>query len=207
MLKQACVLTCFIIILFPQTGQAKTILFLGDSLTIGKGVLATEAYPVLVQQKLQKQSRIKVDIINASRSGSTTKGALARFNWLASQRKIDVLFLALGANDGLRALPVASIEANLSRVIIAAQKKRITIVLAGMYMLPNYGKQYTKAFAHIFPKLAKKYHLILVPFLLDKVAGEKKYNQADGIHPTAKGHVIIAHTVFPYIQKALRSHS
>ncbi len=178
--------------------SVKRILVIGDSLTEGYGIAQDLAFPAILQQLLAAKGHRGIEVINAGISGSTTAGAQSRLEWQLRGRP-DLLILALGANDGLRGLPVAQTRKNLVDVIGLAQKNHIPVLLAGMHLPPNYGAGYAKAFADIFPSLAKQYHLTLMPFLLQDVAGERDLNQEDGIHPNEKGHAIIAQRMLPYV--------
>ena len=178
------------------------IVILGDSLSAGMGVEPEQAYPSLIQARFKKTGRGYIRIINASISGSTTAGALSRLKWFL-RAKPDMLILALGANDGLRGLSISQMEHNLSACIELAREKQIKIILAGMKIPPNYGHEYTRAFEQTFENLSKKYDLALIPFLLKDVAGQSDLNLADGIHPNADGHKIMAQTVFETILEQL----
>jgi acyl-CoA thioesterase-1 len=182
-----------------ENSPAQKIIFLGDSLTEGYGVSQEQAYPALVQERAKAQGK-NWQIINAGISGSTTASALSRVKWQLKQKPTAIL-IALGANDGLRGVPVKTSEANLAAAIQAAQNAKVKIWLAGMRLPPNYGAQYTKDFEKMFQGLSKKYHIPLLPFLLDKVAGHSELNQPDGIHPNEKGHKILADTVFKFVQE------
>ena len=178
------------------------IVILGDSLSSGLGVEPEQAYPALMQAHFEKTGQHHIKIINGSISGSTTAGALSRLEWFL-RVKPDMLILALGANDGLRGLSTSRMEQNLSACIELARENEITIILAGMKIPPNYGLDYTRAFEETFENLAKKYNLALIPFLLKDVAGKPDLNQADGIHPNADGHKIIARTVLETLLEQL----
>ena len=182
-----------------------TILFLGDSLTAGLGVQESEAYPAVIAQKIREKN-LPFTLVNAGVSGDTTAGGLARLDWVL-QKKIDVLVLALGANDGLRGLPVAQTRANLQAIIDRVREKNpgVKIVLAGMQIPPNMGGEYGAEFRQIFPDLARANHAALVPFLLEGVAGHDDLNQADHIHPTAAGHKILAENVWRVLQPLLEN--
>ena len=205
-------LNCFILIVFvtitgivtPSHAVEKPyhIVILGDSLSAGFGVEPEQAYPSLIQTRLKKTGREHIKITNASISGSTTAGALSRLKWFLRVEP-DMLILALGANDGLRGLSINQMEQNLSACIELAREKQIKIILAGMKIPPNYGHEYTRAFEQTFENLSKKYDLALIPFLLKDVAGRSDLNQADGIHPNADGHKIIAQTVLETILEQL----
>lgn len=178
----------------PASEKLYRIVILGDSLSSGLGVEPEQAYPYLIQTHFKNNGQSHIKIINGSISGSTTAGALSRLKWFLRVRP-DMLILALGANDGLRGLSISQMEENLSVCIELALEKQIKIILAGMKIPPNYGQEYTLAFEEIFTTLSKKYDLTLIPFLLKDVAGRSDLNQADGIHPNADGHSIIARTV------------
>ncbi|WP_080799643.1 arylesterase [Desulfamplus magnetovallimortis] len=200
---------CFIFILtllLPQkcAGAEITILFLGDSLTAGLGVEQDEAYPALLEKMLGEKGYEDLTLVNAGISGSTTASAISRLKWY-SRVKPDILFLALGANDGLRGLSLEAMEKNLEKAIVAALESGMKVILAGMEIPPNYGPEYTSNFRNVFKLLSEKHNIFFMPFLLKDVAGEQKYNQADGIHPNAEGHKIIASNVFPYINEMVKN--
>jgi acyl-CoA thioesterase-1 len=178
-------------VLYAET----TVLILGDSLTEGTGVEKTKAYPYLVEQKLKAQGFLTIKVINGGVSGSTTASALSRLKWYLRDRP-DILLLALGANDGLRGLPTLQIKHNLAETIKLSLSKGIRVVLAGMRMPPNYGKDYTLQFEKVFHELAKEYDIAFIPFLLKGVAGDPQLNLSDGIHPNEPGHQIIAQLVY-----------
>lgn len=195
-------LTLFSFLLFSLHSLAQTkLVILGDSISEGYGVAKTSSYPYLLEKKL-KDSGQNIAITNASVSGSTTASAVKRVQWVAKS-KPDVLLLALGANDGLRGLSVTEMEKNLSHAIETAQTAHIKVILAGIYAPPNYGKKYSEDFRKVYEKLAKKYKLHLVPFILKQVGGVAKFNQADGIHPNEEGHKIIAETIYQSIKDQL----
>ena len=188
-----------------RAGQSKdtgTVLIIGDSLTAGLGVLPEQAYPSLLETMLIKSGKDGYRIINGGISGSTSAGAYSRLKWYL-KIKPDLVLLALGANDGLRGLPVAQMEKNLDKSISLAKEKGLKVILCGMEVPPNYGEKYTRDFRQVFPTLSVKHGITLLPFLLDGVAGHPELNQADGIHPNARGHEVIARLVFPYIMEAL----
>lgn len=181
-----------------------TILFLGDSLTIGLGVQQEQAYPALIQEKIRAE-KLPFEIINAGISGDTSAGGLARLDWVL-QKPIDILVLALGANDGLRGLPVAQLKSNLQSIVdrVKAKNPAVKIVLVGMQIPPNYGADYATQFAAVFPELAKQNNAALVPFLLEGVGGHIDLNQPDHIHPTAAGHKIVAENVWRVLEPLLK---
>ena len=180
-----------------------TLVFFGDSLTAGLGLAKEQAFPALIEARLRTADR-PWKVVNAGVSGDTTAGGVARLDWIYKQ-KVDVMFLCLGANDGLRGIPVAETERNLRSILDRAQREGTRVVLAGIQLPENYGPSYRSAFARIFPRLAKEYRLPLLPFLLEGVAMEPRLNQPDGIHPTAEGARIIADHVWLVLDPALRS--
>jgi acyl-CoA thioesterase-1 len=183
----------------------KTVVVLGDSLAAGYGVEPEEAYPALLQEKI-KAAGLPFKIVPAGVSGDTTADGLGRLDWLL-KRKVDVLIVELGGNDGLRGIPIAAIEANLQAIIDRARKKYpdVKIIIAGMRMPPNLGADYVDAYAKVFPEIAARNHVALVPFLLQDVGGEVTLNQADGIHPTPAGHKIVAENVWKVLKPILES--
>ena len=185
----------------PSLHATKTILFLGDSLTEGYGVREEESYPSLVRESLKKKKH-DVKVINGGISSSTSASGPSRLRWFL-RAKPAILILALGANDGLRGLPVEKMKKNLARTIELAKTNNMIVILAGMQVPPNYGPTYTKAFRRVFRDLVKKYRIREIPFLLKGVGGEKRYNQADGIHPNAEGYKIVAKTVLEYLEPLL----
>lgn len=180
----------------------KKLIVLGDSLSEGYGVAKDAAYPAVLEKKLHDAGKKEWTVINAGVSGSTTASGVGRMKWVF-KNKPDVVLLALGANDGLRGLKVEESEKNLAAAIEYAQKEKVRVILGGLYMPPNYGKDYTGKFKKMYEDLAKKYKVTFIPFILDKVAGNPKYNLADGIHPNEEGHKIIAENVFKAIQGVL----
>ena len=187
----------------PGTLKAQTtIVFLGDSLTAGYGVESQEAFPALLSPLLSARGYDEIKLINAGISGSTTASALSRLKWF-QRAKPDILFLALGANDGLRGLSLTAMMAHLDDTIKTALSSGMVVILAGMEIPPNYGPDYTRQFREVFPALAAKYPIVFMPFLLKDVAGISEYNQADGIHPNKAGHVIVATNVLGYVINAL----
>lgn len=185
-----------------QEVEAKKILFLGDSLTEGYGVAKEVAYPLIFKKLVKQRLDKEVDILNGSVSGSTTSSALSRLRWFIRQ-KPQMMFLALGANDGLRGISLEVSKKNLEETIELAQAHDIQVVLAGMLLPTNYGEDYRQGFEKMFADLAKKYKLTTIPFLLEGVATVKELNQADGIHPNEKGHEIMAETVFKKLEELL----
>jgi len=191
----------------PATAPAPRprIVVLGDSLTAGLGLSPDQAYPALLQRRLNDEG-LAYDVVNAGVSGDTSAGGLSRLNW-ALDGDVRVLIVALGGNDGLRGLPPAELRHNLSRIIEQAQARKIAVVLAGMEAPPNYGRDYTVAFRKVYPDLAALYHVTLLPFLLDGVAGHETLNQPDGIHPTAAGARIVAGNVWSVLRPLVEKRS
>jgi acyl-CoA thioesterase-1 len=181
----------------------KTVVVLGDSIAAGYGVDPSEAYPALLQEKIDGAG-LSFTVVNAGVSGDTSADGLNRINWLL-KRPIDVLVLELGGNDGLRGVPATATETNLQAIVNRVKQKypRARFVIAGMQMPPNMGEAYTTAFRQIFPTLAERNHAALVPFLLEGVGGDPKLNQPDHIHPTAEGHRIVAENVWKVLKPVL----
>lgn len=188
---------------FQLTSAPKTILFFGDSITAGYGLSMEEAYPSHVEKAL-KDKGLEVKVVNAGLSGETSAGGLSRIDWVLRQQ-VDVFVLELGANDGLRGLPLSQTRSNLQSIIdkVKVKNPNVKIVLAGMMVPPNMGKEYTSEFRNIYPDLAKKNKATLIPFLLDGVAGDDKLNIADGIHPNVEGHKIVAKNVLQIVEPLL----
>ncbi|AMR32836.1 arylesterase [Mucilaginibacter sp. PAMC 26640] len=182
----------------------KTILFFGDSLTAGYGLDdVSESFPGVVEAKIDS-AKLPYSIVNGGLSGETSAGGLGRVDWLLKQ-PVDIFVLELGANDGLRGLPVASTEKNLQGIIdkVKAKYPNAKLVMAGMMVPPNMGAAYAADFKNLFPKLAAKNKMTLVPFLLQNVAGIRKLNQGDGIHPTAEGAKIVGNNVWEVLKGLL----
>lgn len=177
--------------------KKKTIIFFGDSLSAGYGLdEPTLAFPGLIQSKLDSM-KMEYQVVNAGVSGETSSGGVGRIEWILSQ-PVDVFVLELGANDGLRGIPVETTEKNLQTIMdsVRARNPAVRIVLAGMQVPPNMGAKYANAFKAIFPSLAEKNKVTLIPFLLEGVGGEPALNQADGIHPNEEGHRKVADVVW-----------
>ena len=184
---------------------ARVILFLGDSITAGYGLDISQAYPALIQQKIDAQ-QWPFKVVNAGQSGDTTAGGVNRIDWLLRSR-IDVLVLELGANDGLRGVPADTILKNLQAIIDRVKTKypAAKIIIAGMKVPPNMGNSYSKAFESVFPSVAKKNNAPLIPFILEGVGGVSELNQPDGIHPTVRGQQMVAANVWKVLEPVLRS--
>jgi len=189
-----------------QTAPAantKTVVFFGNSLTAGYGLSPTEAFPALIQAKIDSMG-LPYKVVNAGVSGETTSGGASRIDWVLRQAP-DVFVLELGANDGLRGIPVAETRKNLQAIIdkVKGKNPAAKLVLAGMQLPPNMGQAYTSGFRDLFPELARRNGMTLIPFLLQGVGGEAKLNQQDGIHPTAEGARIVADNVWEVLQPLL----
>jgi acyl-CoA thioesterase-1 len=183
--------------------EKKTILFFGNSLTAGMGLDPEQAFPALIQKKIDS---LKLDfrVVNAGLSGETTASGKNRLSWVLKQ-KADIFILELGANDGLRGIPLEETRKNLQAIIDSVKQKNSSteIILAGMMIPPNMGEAYTTEFQNIFPELAKENNVFLIPFILENVAGITELNQEDGIHPTVEGHKIVAENVWFILQEII----
>jgi len=184
---------------FQGASTQKVILIFGDSITAGYGLSPDQAYPAILDKKLNGLHK-NYKVIGSGVSGETSAGGLSRIDWVLRQ-PVDIFIVELGANDGLRGLPLEETQKNLQAIIDKVKTKypAVKIVVAGMMVPPNMGPAYTDKFKKIFPDLAKKNNAALIPFLLQGVAGDEKLNQADGIHPTAAGHRILAENVYKTI--------
>jgi len=185
--------------------QPKIIVFLGDSITAGYGLEPAQAYPALIQEKIDAK-RWQFKVVNAGQSGDTSAGGLGRVDWLLRNR-VDVLVLELGGNDGLRGLPVETTKKNLQAIIDRTRAKypAAKIVIAGMMVPPNMGRDYGQRFEAVFRDIAKQNKAALIPFVLEGVGGVRDLNLFDGIHPSAKGHQIVAANVWKVLEPILRS--
>jgi acyl-CoA thioesterase I len=183
--------------------KAKTIVFFGNSLTAGYGVDPSEAFPALVQEKIDSLE-LPYKVINAGLSGETTAGGKSRIDWILRQ-PVDIFVLELGGNDGLRGIPIAETSKNLQAIIDRVREKypNVKIILAGMQVPPNMGRTYATSFRVVFQQLAANNHVDLIPFLLENVGGIGHLNQADGIHPNPEGHKIVAGNVWKVLQGLL----
>lgn len=177
------------------------IVFLGDSLTAGLGLQAEQSYPSLIGKKLKEQG-LDYEVVNAGVSGDTSAGGVRRLDW-SLEGDVKVLIVALGANDGLRGLPVGDLKKNLATVLERARAKGIPVLLAGMEAPPNFGQDYTREFRNVYADLAKEYKVRFLPFLLQGVAGDASLNQADGIHPNVRGAEIVADLVWQELRPML----
>ena len=183
--------------------KKKTIVFYGNSLTAGYGVSPSEAFPAIIQKKIDSLS-LPYNVINAGVSGETSSGGKTRIDWILRE-PVDIFILELGANDGLRGTPLSETKKNLQDIIdkVKAKYPGVKLVFAGMEIPPNMGQAYTTEFRNIYTGLAAKNKMTLIPFLLEGVGGEPELNQSDGIHPTAEGHLIVAENVWKQLEKLL----
>ena len=181
----------------------KTILFFGNSLTAGYGIDPEESFAGRIQSRLDSLKK-EYRVINGGLSGETTAGGLSRLDWFLEEEPY-LFVLELGGNDGLRGIPLTETKKNLLAMVDKVQAKypNTKIILAGMQIPPNMGKEYTEEFKAIYPAVAKEKNIELIPFLLEGVAGNPDLNLPDGIHPTPEGHRIVMETLWPYISKAL----
>ncbi|GMQ82458.1 MAG: arylesterase [Rhodothermia bacterium] len=180
------------------------VVFLGNSITAGYGVDEEAAFPSLIQIRIDDE-KLPFKIVNSGFSGDTSSGGLSRMNWLL-RNPIDVLVLELGGNDGLRGIDLSLTRSNLEGIVDQTLEKypECKLLIAGMMVPPNLGHEYAQTFREIYPWLSEKYDADLIPFILEGVGGVRELNQADGIHPTAEGHAIIAETVWKYLEPVLR---
>ena len=201
-------LSLYLILLLGLSAAAsvpRVVLFLGDSVTVGYGLDLDQAFPALIQEKITAKGW-NFKVVNAGQSGDTSAGGLARLDWLLKNR-VDVLVLELGANDGLRGLPVETTRKNLQAIIdrIRSKYPEAKVIVAGMKVPPNMGGDYSRKFEAVFVDLAKKNKATLIPFVLEGVGGVRELNLADGIHPTARGHKIVADNVWKALEPVLWS--
>lgn len=190
-------------ILPPKTGDKKRIIFFGNSLTAAYGLDPQQGFVALIQKKLDSLG-LNYQTVNAGLSGETTAGGRERVDWILNQ-PVDIFILELGGNDGLRGIDPASSKENLQAIIDAVRKKypQAEIILAGMEAPPNMGQEFTAAFRKMYPDLAQKNDVKLIPFLLEGVGGESDLNLPDGIHPNEKGHKIVAENIWEVLQPVL----
>lgn len=177
------------------------IVALGDSLTAGLGLLEQEAYPAVIQRKID-EAGYEFDVVNAGLSGDTSAGGVRRLDW-ALEGDVRVLIVAFGGNDGLRGLPVEQMKANLSTIITDARERGAVVILAGMEAPPNFGQEYATAFRQAFRDVALQQRVLFIPFLLEGVGGRADLNQPDGIHPNQLGAQVVAETVWTVLEPLL----
>ncbi|EPF89197.1 MULTISPECIES: arylesterase [Acinetobacter] len=189
--------------LIPTLVSAKTILILGDSLSAGYGIDVKQGWVQLLQQRLDQQYPKQHKVVNASVSGETTSGALARLPKLLQTYKPEIVVIELGGNDGLRGQPPQMIQKNLAQLVQLSQKQNANVLLFGMKIPPNYGTAYSTAFENNYKIVSQQYKVKLLPFFLEGVAGHKNLIQNDQIHPNAKAQPIMLNVAYPYIKSAL----
>lgn len=196
-------------LLLSVTASAKpkitspTILFLGDSITAGYGVRRSESYPSLLEVILQRQHP-NLRILNGAESGALSSSLLSRLEFYIKRRSdITIVVIAAGGNDARQVTKITEIEKNLEKTIVRAKQLKLHVILAGMQIFKNLGEDYTRDFQAIYPQLAQRHDIILIPFLLSGVAGDPALNLPDGFHPNASGHKKIAEIVAPYVEKLL----
>jgi acyl-CoA thioesterase-1 len=181
----------------------RVLVFLGDSLTAGYGLASREAFPARVEELMAREGLGATwRVVNAGVSGDTSRGGLERLDWVF-RSKPDVVFLCLGANDGLRGIDVAETEKNLRALVEGIRQRGARVVLAGMRLPSNYGPEYRESFAALYPRLAKEYSVPLLPFLIDKIALDSRFTLPDGIHPNAEGANRIASEVWTFLAPTL----
>jgi acyl-CoA thioesterase-1 len=185
----------------PVHAAEHIVVAFGDSLTAGLGVMPDDSYPAQLQARLRAEG-YAYRVVNAGASGDTTAGGLRRVDW-ALKNKPDIVIVALGANDALRAQNLASVRQNLDAIVARFQKAGARVLLAGMEVPPNYGAQYAADLRTVYAEVARKRGVAFMPFLLEGVAGKPSLNQADGIHPTAEGYIIVVDHLWPYLQPLL----
>lgn len=186
-----------------RAGAAPAVLFFGDSITAGYQLDVSNAFPALVAARIE-EAGLRADVVNGGNSGETSAGGLRRISWFMDD-PVDIFVLELGANDGLRGVPVPQIRRNLQAIIdtVRSYNPQVEIVIAGMQIPPNMGQPYAQEFRALFPELARENDAVLIPFLLADVAGEESLNLYDRIHPNVAGHRIIAETVWTHLEPVL----
>jgi acyl-CoA thioesterase-1 len=185
----------------PVHATERIVVAFGDSLTAGLGVMPDDSYPAQLQARLRTEG-YAYRVVNAGASGDTTAGGLRRVDW-ALKNKPDIVIVALGANDALRAQDLASVRANLDGIVARFQKAGARVLVAGMEVPPNYGARYAADFRRLYAEVARKRGAALMPFFLDGVAGNPRLNQPDGIHPTADGYRVVVERLWPHLAPLL----
>ncbi len=189
--------------LIPFAVEAKTILIVGDSISAGYGINPEQGWVQLLQKRLDQQYPKQHKVVNASVSGETTSGALARMPKLLQNYKPDVVVIELGGNDALRGQPPQMIQKNLGQLVQQSQQAKAKVLLFGMKIPPNYGTAYSQAFENNYKVISQQYKIKLLPFFMQGIAGHKDLMQNDQIHPNAKAQSILLNNVYPYIKGAL----
>lgn len=195
---------CSLFVASVLSADPRTVVFFGDSLTAGYGIDPDDAYPALIQKKIAANG-LAWRVVNAGLSGETSAGGLRRIDWILRQ-PVDCFVLELGGNDGMRGIAPVETQANLQAIIdrVRATYPKAKIIIAGMQMPPNYGEKRMRDFAALFPTLATKNQVALIPFLLEGVGGVPELNLPDGIHPTAEGHALVAQHVWKFVAPLLQ---
>lgn len=203
--KLGVILSAFIVMfsLSPMLVSAKTIMIVGDSLSAGYGIQPQQGWVYLLQKRLDQQYPKQHKVVNASVSGETTSGALARLPKLLQTHKPQIVVIELGGNDGLRGQPPQMIQKNLGQLVQISQQAKVQVIIFGMKIPPNYGTAYSKAFENNYKMVSQQYKVKLLPFFLEGVAGKKDLVQNDQIHPNAKAQPILLNTAYPYIKSSL----
>ncbi|MGB5746687.1 MAG: arylesterase [Desulfobacterales bacterium] len=188
----------------PKKKIEGTIVAVGDSLTEGLGVEEELAYPAVLEKKLRTLG-YPYQVVNAGISGETSSGTLGRIKWILKLNP-DIVILVIGANDGFRGIDPDLIKTNIHRIVKELKDKNVIVVLGAMQIVQNLGKDYTTAFAKIYPEISQSENIILTPFFLNGVAANQKLNQTDGIHPTAEGYQVIVDNITPSVVEAINTH-
>jgi acyl-CoA thioesterase-1 len=197
-------LACCFVAWSPQVFAANPkILIFGDSLSAAYGLPQQQGWASLLQKKLNEQ-QYRYDVVNASVSGETTSGGLSRLNTAIAETQAAIIILELGANDGLRGLPLNAMNANLSAMIKQSKKSKAKVLLLGMRIPPNYGPRYAQSFSLTYSQLSKDHNISLVPFMLENVAAKPDLIQQDGLHPNALGQPIILDNIWPHLKSLLK---
>ncbi len=196
---------CLLMMVPVLPASAQGILIVGDSISAAFGLEIDQGWTALLEERLQQEGA-DIEVMNASVSGDTTAGGLARLPRLLEQHDPDLVVIELGGNDGLRGMPPSNMQQNLSAMVKQSQEAGAEVLLLGMRIPPNYGVRYTQAFEQVFADISEKYDVALLPFVLDGIAGEADQSlmQSDGIHPTAEGQPLILDNVWPYIETWLQ---
>lgn len=189
----------------PAVAHQGTIVALGDSLTAGFGVPEDQAYPARLARKLEADGH-HFDVINAGISGETSSDLRERFQWVLSSLKPDIVILETGANDGLQGQDPDLLKKNLEELLDQMKAQNIVAVLAGMRMMPGLGLAYIQAFDSVYPRVAETHHVIFMPFFLESVAGQTRFNQPDKLHPNGLGYERIVEDLYPYVLQAIEWH-
>ena len=188
----------------PEKKFEGTIVAVGDSLTEGLGVEEEFAYPAVLEKKLENMG-YPYQVINAGNSGETSSGTLTRIKWVLTL-KPDIVILVIGANDGFRGIDPELVKTNIQKIVKELKHRQVVVVLGAMQIVQNLGKDYTTAFANIYPEIAKSENIILTPFFLKGVAADRRLNQTDGIHPTAEGYQVIVNNITASVVEAIKIH-